>query len=104
VTVVNVGYVIDVRHLSALGAQVVGRVTSASESAVGLARNANVVLGEADAAFNSFLESARAFASANSELGLADDDIAEESTRRVIAEVDAINLHHERIRTIIWAT
>ena len=102
VTGVNGGHDIDLRNLAGAGAHVVGSVIGVSGTRIVLAGNANQILDEADAAYRSFIEAARAFASSIEE-SLGDDDAVLPSGTPV-PEVDEIDIHLERIGSVIWAT
>ena len=65
VTGVNGGHDIDLRSLASAGAHVVGSVLGVCGTRLVLADNANQILDEADAAYLSFIEAARAFASSS---------------------------------------
>jgi hypothetical protein len=91
--------------MAADGIRVLGRVVAASDGALAVARNANEILDEADAAFAGFLAAVREFAAANPDLGLA----AEEPTgsadlAATVAEVDSLDLRRESVAAIVWAT
>ena len=62
VTGVNGGYDIDLRRLASGGSRVVGSVRGVSGTRLVLADNTNQILNDADAAYLSFIEAARAFA------------------------------------------
>ncbi len=66
-----------------------------------LADNANQILNDADAAYLSFIEAARAFA-ASLEESLDDDDGVVPSGTPV-PEVDEIDIDREGITSVIWA-
>ena len=51
-----------------------GRVVGTSDGALAVARNANEILDEGDAAFAGFLAATSEFAAANPDVGLADED------------------------------
>jgi putative flavoprotein involved in K+ transport len=102
VTGVNGGHDIDLRSLASAGARIAGSMTGAAGGRALFARNANDILDEADAAYVSFIDTARALAPTIEE-PLGDDD-AIVPTRTPVPEVDAINFVPERISGIIWAT
>lgn len=58
VTGVSGGYDVNVRQMAGDGIRVLGRILGASDGTLAVARNANEVLGEADAAFTGFLAAA----------------------------------------------
>lgn len=102
VTGVNGGYDIDLRRLASGGSRVVGSVRGVSGTRLVLADNANQILNDADAAYLSFIEAARAFA-ASLEESLDDDDGVVPSGTPV-PEVDEIDIDREGITSVIWAT
>jgi putative flavoprotein involved in K+ transport len=105
VTGVNGGYDVNVRQMAADGVRVLGRVIDGSDDALLIARNANEVLDEADETFVGFLAAARAFAAANPDLGLTDEEPTESAALpAMIAEVERLDLRGENIAAIIWAT
>ena len=99
------GYDVNVRQMAADGIRVLGRVLGASDGTLAVARNANEVLDEADAAYAGFLAAAREFAAAN-----PDVDLAEERDHRVSRpaghrrEIESLDLRRENIAAIVWAT
>jgi putative flavoprotein involved in K+ transport len=102
VTGVNGGYDIDLRSLVRAGARVVGSVVGIRDSRIVLADNANQILDDADAAYLSFVEAARAFAPSIEE-PLSDDD-AVVPTGTPVLEAHEIDIDRERITSVIWAT
>ena len=105
VTGVSGGYDVNVRQMATDGTHVLGRLLNASDGTVSVARNANQVLDEADAAFAGFVAAAREFAATNPDLELA----AEEPTQSAlpptaIGEVESLDLRRENVAAIIWAT
>jgi putative flavoprotein involved in K+ transport len=105
VTGVNGGYDVNVRQMAADGVRVLGRVVGASDGALAIARDANEVLDEADAAFSDYVAAAREFAAANPDVPLAEEEptgIAE--LPAAVAEVESFDLRRENVATIIWAT
>jgi putative flavoprotein involved in K+ transport len=105
VTGVNGGYDVNVRQMAADGIRVIGRITGAAGSTLSVARNANEVLDEADNTFAGFLDAAREFAAANPDVDLAEETWVEVADLPAeVAEIASLNLRHEHITTIIWAT
>ena len=106
VTGVSGGYDVNVRQMAADGVRVLGRVLGASDGGLMVARNANEVLDEADAAFAGFLAAARELAATNPDADLTDEEQTSESAARpaTVAEIDSLDLRRENIATIIWAT
>ena len=105
VTGVGGGYDVNVRQMAADGIQVVGRILDASDSSLAVARDANEVLDDADAAFAGFLAAAREFAAANPGVDLAEDDPTESTNLpATVAEVESLDLRRENVSAIIWAT
>ena len=105
VTGVNGGYDVNVRQMAADGIRVIGRITGASDGTLTVASNANEVLDQADETFAGFLAAAREFAAANPDLELAEEEPAEPLVLPVsVAEVESVDLRHENITAIIWAT
>jgi putative flavoprotein involved in K+ transport len=105
VTGVNGGYDVNVRQMAADGIRVIGRITGASDGTLTVASNANEVLDEADETFAGFLAEAREFAAANRDLKLAEEEPAEPVVLPAsVAEVESVDLRHEIITAIIWAT
>lgn len=105
VTGVSGGYDVNVRQMATDGIRVLGRVLGASDGTLAVARNANEVLDEADAAFAGFLAAAREFPAAN-----PDTELAEEQPTRsavlpaTVAEVESLDLRREKVAAIVWAT
>jgi putative flavoprotein involved in K+ transport len=105
VTGVSGGYDVNVRQMASDGIRVIGRVVGASGGALAIARNANEILDEADAAFATFLAAAGEFAAANPDLDLAEEEPARPAALpATVAEVDSLDLRRENITAIIWAT
>jgi putative flavoprotein involved in K+ transport len=105
VTGVSGGYDVNVRQLAADGVRVLGRVLGVSDGRLAVARNANEVLDEADAAFAGFLAAARAFAAANPDLDLAEEEPTGSAVLpATIAEVESLDLRREKVAAIVWAT
>jgi putative flavoprotein involved in K+ transport len=102
VTGVNGGYDVDVRRLADAGIQVVGTVLGVTPDSVLTAPNANAILDEADAAYGTFVQTARTLA-ATIEDELTDDD-AVEPHASAVPECSAIDLAREGITTVVWAT
>ena len=99
------GYDVNVRQMAAEGIRVLGRVVCASEHALVVARNANEILDEADAAFADFLAAARTFAAANPDADLAEEEpIALADLPATVAEVECLDLRRENVAAIVWAT
>ena len=74
VTGVSGGYDVNVRQMAADGIRVLGRVLGTSDGTLAVARNANEVLDEADAAYEGFLAAAREFARADPDVDLAEEE------------------------------
>ena len=105
VTGVSGGYDVNVRQMAADGIRVLGRVLGASDGILAVARNANEVLDEADAAFVGFLAAAREFATAHPAMALAAEEPAQSAVLpATVAEVESLDLRRENIAAIIWAT
>jgi putative flavoprotein involved in K+ transport len=105
VTGVSGGYDVNVRQMAADGIRVLGRVVGASDGALAVATNANQILDEADAAFATFLAAARELAATNPDLGLAEEEPSGSAELpATVAEVDFLDLRHENVATIVWAT
>jgi len=105
VTGVSGGYDVNVRQMAADGIRVLGRVVGASDNTLAVARNANEILDEADAAFAGFLATAREFAAANPDLGLAEEEPTESADLPAsVAEVESLDLRRENVAAIVWAT
>lgn len=105
VTGVSGGYDVNVRRMAAEGIRVLGRVLDASTGTLAVERNANEVLGEADAAFAAFLAGAREFAAANPHLELAAEESTEpEILAAALDEVESLDLQRENVAAIVWAT
>ena len=102
---VSGGYDVDVRQMAADGIRVLGRVVGASDGALAVARNANEVLDEADAAFAGFLAAARDFAAANPDVGLAEEEpTGSADLPATVGEVESLDPRRENVAAIIWAT
>ncbi len=105
VTGVSGGYDVNVRQMAADGIRVLGRVVGGSDDALAVASNANGILDEADDARASFLAAAREFATANRELGLAEEEpTGSVALPAAVAEVESLDLRRENVAVIIWAT
>jgi putative flavoprotein involved in K+ transport len=105
VTGVSGGYDVNVRQMAADGIRVIGRVVGASDHVLAVARNANEILDEADAAFTGFLSAAREFAAANPDAGLAEQEpTGSADVPATVAEVQSIDLRRESVAAIVWAT
>jgi putative flavoprotein involved in K+ transport len=105
VTGVSGGYDVNVRQMAANGIHVLGRVVGASNGAFALARNANEILDEADAAFAAFVDAAREFAAADTTPGLTEEDpTASAALPTTVAEVECLDLRGENVAAIVWAT
>ncbi|MBA3428271.1 MAG: hypothetical protein H0U07_06830 [Actinobacteria bacterium] len=104
VTGVNGGYDVNVRQMAADGIRVLGRVLAASDGTLAVARNANEILDEADAAFAGFLASAHEFAAANPDLDLAEEGRIASAVLPAVAEVESLDLRRENVVAIVWAT
>ncbi len=105
VTGVSGGYDVDARQMANDGIRVVGRVLGVSDGRLVIARNANEMLDEADAAFSSFVAAARECAAANPDLELAAEEVTRpEALPGRIAEVESLDLRREKVAAIVWAT
>jgi putative flavoprotein involved in K+ transport len=105
VTGVSGGYDVNVRQMAADGIRVLGRVLGASDGMLAVARNANEVLDEADAAFAGFLAAARQFAAANPDMDLAEEEPTGSALLPApVAEVESLDLRRENVAAIVWAT
>ena len=105
VTGVSGGYDVNVRQMVADGIRVLGRVVGASDDTLAVARNANEVLDEADAAFVGFLAAAREFTAANPGVGLAEEEsTGSPALPATVAEVESLDLRRENVAAIVWAT
>ena len=105
VTGVNGGHDVNVRHMAADGVRVLGRVVGTSDGTLTIARNANDILDDADAAFGGFLAAARELAAANPDLDLAEEEpTGSDALPAAVAEVEALDRRRENIAAIIWAT
>lgn len=105
VTGVNGGYDVNVRQMAADGLRVLGPVLDASDGTLAVARNANDVLIDADAAFTGFVASAREFAVANPDVELAEEEMTESEDLPVtVDEVESLDLRRANVAAIVWAT
>jgi putative flavoprotein involved in K+ transport len=105
VTGVSGGYDVNVRQMAADGIRVLGRIVGASDHALALARNANEILDDADAAFAGFLAAAREFAAANPDLPLDEEEpTGSADLPATVAEVESLDLRGEKVAAIVWAT
>jgi putative flavoprotein involved in K+ transport len=106
VTGVSGGYDVNVRQLAADGIRVLGRVLGASDGRLIVARNANEILDEADAACAGFVAAARELAAANPDLDLADeeDPTGSAALPATLVEVESLDLRRESVAAIVWAT
>jgi putative flavoprotein involved in K+ transport len=105
VTGVSGGYDVNVRQMAADGLRVLGRVIGASDGTLAVARNANKVLDEADAAFAGFLAGARDYAAANPDFDLPEEEpTGSAALPSTVAEVESLDLRRENVRAIVWAT
>jgi putative flavoprotein involved in K+ transport len=105
VTGIRGGYDVDVRQMANDGIRVLGRVRGVFDGRLVIARNANQMLDEADAAFASFVAAAREFAAANPDLEFTAEDVARpEASPPRIAEIESLDLRREKVAAIVWAT
>ena len=105
VTGVSGGYDVNVRKMAGDGIRVLGRAIGVSDGTLAVARNANEVLEEADAAFAGFLAAAREFAATNPDLELSEEEpTRSEALPASVAEVEHLDLHREKVAAIVWAT
>ena len=105
VTGVGGGYDVNVREMTAAGIRVLGRVVGASDGTLAVARNANQVLDEADAAFAGFLAAAREFAAANADVELTEEEPTPPAgLPSAVAELESLDLRRENVSAIVWAT
>jgi putative flavoprotein involved in K+ transport len=105
VTGVSGGYDVNVRQMAADGVRVLGRVIGASDGTLAVARNANEVLDEADAAFAGFVAAAHEFAAANPDVGLAEEEpTGSTALPATVAELESLDLRRENVTAIVWAT
>ena len=105
VTGVSGGYDVNVRQMAADGIRVLGRVIGASNGTLAVARNANQVLDEADAAFAGFLAAARAHAAAHPDLDLSvEEPTGSTALAATVAEVESLDLRREKVAAIVWGT
>lgn len=105
VTGVSGGYDVNVRQMAADGVRVLGRVLGASDGTLAVARNANEVLVEADAAYAGFLAAAREFAAANPHVNLAEEEpIGSAVLPATVVEVESLDPRRENVVAIVWAT
>ena len=99
------GYDVNVRQMAADGVRVLGRVIGASDGTLAVARNANEVLDEADAAFAGFLAAARDYAEENRDLDLSEEEsTGSTALPATVAEVESLDLRREKVAAIVWAT
>lgn len=91
------------RQMANAGVRVLGRVVAGSDARLAIARNANAVLDEADAAFAGFAAAAREFAAAHPDIELPEDE-ATGPGASTVAEVDSSDLRRENVAAIVWAT
>jgi putative flavoprotein involved in K+ transport len=105
VTGLSGGYDVNVRQMAADGIRVLGRVIGASDGTLAVARNANEVLDEADAAFAGFLAAAREFAATNPDVELSEEEPTGSAVLPAkVAEVEYLDLRREGVAAIVWAT
>jgi putative flavoprotein involved in K+ transport len=105
VTGVSGGYDVNVRQMAVDGIRVLGRVIGGSDGTLAVARNANQVLDEADAAFAGFLTAARDYAAANPDLDLSKEKPSRSAAvAATVAEVESLDLRREKVAAILWAT
>lgn len=106
VTGVNGGYDVNVRQMAADGIRVLGRVLSARDGRLMVARSANDVLDEADEAFAGFLAAARELAAASPGCDFAEEEetTASAALPTTVPDIDSLDLRRESIAAIIWAT
>ncbi|MGB0097471.1 MAG: NAD(P)/FAD-dependent oxidoreductase, partial [Solirubrobacteraceae bacterium] len=106
VTGVSGGYDVNVRQMAADGIRILGRVLGASDGRLIVARNANEILDEADAAFAGFLAAARELAAANQDWNLAEEEEPTGSAAlpATLVEVESLDLRRESVAAIVWAT
>jgi putative flavoprotein involved in K+ transport len=105
VTGVSGGYDVNVRQMAANGIRVLGRLIGASDATLAVARNANELLDEADAAFAGFLSAAREFAATNPDLELSEEEpTGSAGLPATVAEVEYLDLRREKVAAIVWAT
>lgn len=105
VTGVSGGYDVNVRQMAADGIRVLGRVIGASDGTFAVARNANDVLDEADAAFAGFLAAALEIAATNPDVELSEGEPTGSAVLPTkVAEVEYLDLRRERIAAVVWAT
>jgi putative flavoprotein involved in K+ transport len=91
--------------MAADGIRVLGRVIGASDGTLAVARNANEILDEADAAFAGFLAAARDYAAANPNPDLSEEEpTGSAALPATIAEVDSLDLRREKVAAILWTT
>jgi putative flavoprotein involved in K+ transport len=105
VTGVSGGYDVNVRQMAADGIRVLGRVIGVSDGTLTVARNANQVLDEADAAFAGFLAAARDYAAANPDLDLSEEEpTGSTALPATVAEFESLDLGREKVAAIVWGT
>jgi putative flavoprotein involved in K+ transport len=91
--------------MAADGIRVLGRVIGVSDGTLTVARNANQVLDEADAAFAGFLAAARDYAAANPDLDLSEEEpTGSTALPATVAEVESLDLRREKVAAIVWGT
>jgi putative flavoprotein involved in K+ transport len=102
---VSGGYDVNVRQMAADGIRVLGRVIGAPDGRLAVARNANELLDEADAAFAGFLAAAREFVATNLHVELSEEEPTGSAVLpAAVAEVDYLDLRREKVAAIVWAT
>ena len=105
ITGVSGGYDVNVRRMAADGIRVLGRVRGASDGTLAVASNANEVLDQADETYVGFVTAARQLAAANPDLELAAEEPAESAELSgTVPELEALDLRHENVAAIVWAT
>lgn len=105
VTGVSGGYDVNVRQMAADGVRVLGRIVGASDGTLTVARTANEILDEADAAFAGFFPAAREFAATNPDVDLGEEEPTRSGVLPArVAEVDTLDLRRENVAAIVWAT
>ena len=105
VTGVSGGYDVNVRQMAADGIRVLGRVVGASDNTLAVARNANEILDEADAAFADFQTAARKFAATHPDVDLAEEEPTESAgLPATVSEIESLDLRREDVSAIVWAT
>lgn len=104
ITGVDGGYDVDLRELVGAGLEVIGRVIGAADRTVTIRPDANQILDDADAAYAGFVSAARAWAEAEGESDLAQEEGPVPSPGRRVEEATSLDLTSADVRTIIWAT